>query len=107
MGVRFTSRIDQWQRRQQGNLDVAALDLVTVIHRDAGTLAPEDTSALINSGRIVRNGLADYSVVFGGGQVPYARMRHYVNRRNPQTLGYLEKAGDSNSRNLRRFIRGR
>ena len=87
-------------------MDIAMLDLATTIHRDAGNLAPKASRALVNSGRIKRNGPGDYSIIFGGGQVRYAKRRHYENRKNPQTLYYLERAGDANSKNFKRYIRG-
>jgi hypothetical protein len=106
MAVRFTSRIKQWSAKKTRELDVSMLDLMTTIHRDAGNLAPVDTGSLVDSGRIVRHGLGYYSVIFGGGQVPYARRRHYENSKNPGTLRYLQRAGDANSKNFKRYIKG-
>lgn len=70
-------------------------------------LAPVDTRALVSSGVIERNGTANYTIRFGSARVPYARIRHFENKRNPQTLGYLEKAGDSVARgNVNKYLRG-
>lgn len=70
-------------------------DIITL----AQILAPVDTGDLRASGRVEpeKNG---NSAVFGGAlvDVPYARRRHYENRKNPQTLRYLERAGDSISK---------
>ncbi|HUH57787.1 MAG TPA: hypothetical protein VL020_04665, partial [Pseudomonadales bacterium] len=61
---------------------------------------------LVNSGRINKKGNASYTVSFGGDGVKYAKRRHYENKLNPQTLLYLEKAGDGISRsNLNKYIR--
>jgi hypothetical protein len=106
MGVRFTSRIDQWSAQKVQKLDVAMLNLATTIHRDAANLAPVDSGALVSSGRVVRQALGRYSIVFGGGHVRYAKRRHYENRKNPGTLGYLKRAGDVNSRNFKSYLRG-
>lgn len=106
MAVRFTSRLREWSAEKAREMDVAMLDLVTTIHRDAVNLAPRDTGALVNSGRIVRRALGHYSVIFGGGPVRYAKRRHYENRSNPQTLNYLKRSGDANSKNFKRYLRG-
>ena len=34
------------------------------------------------------------SVVFGDSRIPYARRRHFENRKNPATINYLERAGN-------------
>ena len=89
-------------------LDVAVLSLATTIHRDASNLAPRETGNLISSGRIEPiNGKTGYRVTFGGGSIAYARRRHYENRKNPHTLHYLQKAGDKNSRNFARYLKGK
>ncbi len=104
--VRFTSNIKQWTADTDRKLDVAFLEMATDIHRTSAMLAPKDTRNLVNSGRIERVKEGHYTVSYGGGSVPYARIRHYENNKNPQTLGYLEKAGDSTFRNLKRYTRG-
>lgn len=87
-------------------LDESVLDMVTDIHRAAVILAPKDTRALANSGRIERNGPASYSVIFGGGKVPYALRRHYENLAHPGTLRYLERPGDQIARGgLTKYLR--
>lgn len=103
--VRFTSRIKQWTAEKERNADTAVLEMVTDVHRVAKVLAPKDTHALVNSGRIERRGTAHYSVTFGGGSVPYARLRHYVNRKTPSSLRYLQRAGEATERNINRYVR--
>lgn len=104
--VRFTSRIKQWTAQTEGKLDLAVLEMATDTDRVAKMLAPVDTRALVNSGRIQKLGIAHYAVTFGSSQVPYARRRHYENKLHPGTLRYLERAGDSTSRNIKRYLRG-
>lgn len=98
----------KWLHQTQAENDLSALDMATTIHTRAVMLAPEESGALVNSGRVERIGKAFYRIIFGSSQVPYARIRHYENKKNPQTLGYLEKAGDSVSRgNVDKFLRKR
>ncbi|WP_439946508.1 hypothetical protein [Streptomyces sp. BBFR109] len=103
--VSFTSHIKQWSAKKAEQIDAALLARVTAIHRDAGNLAPVLTRALVNSGRIRKNGQGSYSVIFGGGSVKYAKRRHYQNRKNPQTLLYLQRAGDANAREFKNDLR--
>lgn len=73
------------------------LEMVTTVDERAKILAPKDTRALVNSAVIspIKDG---YTVKFGGGKVPYARRRHFENFKNPGSLGYLERAGESVAR---------
>lgn len=105
--VRVTSRIKEWARAEARSIDIGLLDFATVVHRDAGNLAPVDTAALVKSGRVKKVSQGHYQIIFGGGAVRYAKRRHYENRKNPQTLGYLRRAGDANVRNIKRYIEGR
>jgi hypothetical protein len=105
MAFRFTSRITQWADSTEKKLDLAVLEMATDIHRISGTLAPKQTRALVNSGQIVRKGKANYSVKYGGGAVPYAKRRHYENKKTPSSLHYLERAGDLVSRNVVRYVK--
>jgi hypothetical protein len=94
MSVKITMNAN-WTKVQQGKwLQGGLLEMATDIHRRASAFAPVDTGALRNSGRIdsVNDG---YKITYGSSRVPYARRRHFENKKNPQTLGYLAKAGDS------------
>lgn len=104
--IRFTSRIKSWAADTDVKLDLAVLQMVTDIDRAAKILAPRASGALINSGYIRKNGQGNYSVVFGGGPVPYARRRHFENKKTPSSLRYLQKAGDATSRNAARYFKG-
>ena len=80
-------------------LERGLAEMATDIDTRAKVLAPKDTRALVNSGRIKRLSAVAYQISFGNdGKVPYARMRHFVNKKNPQTLGYLSRAADSVAR---------
>jgi hypothetical protein len=76
-------------------LQASALEMATDVHRRAIMLAPVETGALRNSGRVERLSLAAYRIIFGSDRVPYARRRHFENFKNPQTVRYLYRAGDS------------
>lgn len=96
-----------WSKGIEQGMKNALLGMATDIHRRAIILAPKDSRALINSGEIepVMNG---YRVSFGSPKVPYARRRHFENKKNPQTLGYLAKAGDSVARGDKsKYFRGK
>lgn len=59
----------------------------------ARMLAPVLSGDLKMNGRVekIPNGV---SVIFGDSRIPYARRRHFENRKNPATINYLERAGD-------------
>lgn len=92
--VKLKNNIDAWQRIQAVNAKNKRKGIAQAIMSRAQMLAPVDTGALKQSVRLVDNGDTT-SVVFGGDDVPYAKRRHYENKKNPQTLNYLEKAGES------------
>lgn len=79
-------------------LDRGMLELATDIHKRSTMLAPVETRNLVNSGRIERIASGLYRIIYGSSKVRYARRRHFENRKNPQTIGYLSKAGDSVAR---------
>jgi len=86
-----------WSKPKEKGLDVGLLEMTTDVHRRAVILAPKDTRALANDGRIEKIS-EGYRVVFGSAKVPYARKRHYENKKNPGSIGYLDKAGESVAR---------
>lgn len=94
--VRVTSKLlSQWLPMTDRELDVSALEIATDIHSRAIVLAPKESRNLVNSGKITRLFQGKYEIKFGSSQVPYARRRHFENKKNPQTLEYLSRAGDS------------
>lgn len=103
--ARVSSHIIEWASRKERDLDRVVLEMATDIDRTSAILAPKLTRALVNSKRINRKGIAHYSVSYGNSQVPYARRRHFENNKNPQTLKYLERAGDSVTKNIRKYVK--
>ncbi len=78
---------------QNRNLKNANRAMADSILGRATMIAPKLTGALRSDGRVETRDTS-LAIVFGDERVPYARMRHYVNRKNPQTLNYLKRAGD-------------
>ena len=68
--------------------------------------APKDSGALVRSGRIVKSPSGGKAVQFGDNSVRYAYRRHFENNKNPQTLRYLAKAGETVARgNIKKYFR--
>lgn len=75
-----------------------------VILTRAIMLAPKLTGALIDDSRVEKS-TSGRKVIFGGSNVPYARRRHFENKKNPQTLHYLQRAGDSVAKeNIKKYV---
>ena len=129
MGVKVTSRINEWGAKKSGDMQKSLLELATTIHRDAGNLAPRKSGNLISSGRIqpISNGFA---VTFGGNGVPYGRIQelggtirpkkarmliwkgddgktHAAHQVTIKGKHYLQKSGDKNSKNFARYLKGK
>lgn len=84
-----------WSGKVSKGMEAGLVEMVTDIHKKASILAPKDSGALVNSSQIKKTADFEYTISYGSSKVPYARRRHYENKKNPQTLGYLSKAGDS------------
>jgi len=96
-----------WDKNIADGLKKGLAEMSIDIHKRAVILAPIETGALRNSSRVepVTNG---YRIRFGDSRVPYARRRHFENKKNPQTRGYLAKAGDSVARgDQSKYFRGK
>lgn len=91
----FTSHSKLWLASETRRLRNAEKTMGDVILNRAKMIAPVLTGALRANGRVEQNPKGGISVVFGDVTVPYARRRHFENRKNPHTLQYLRKAGDS------------
>lgn len=78
--------------------DDASAEIATDILNRAIMNAPKASGALVRSGRLVKQGNGFYTVRFGDNSVRYAYRRHEENKKNPQTVHYLDKAGESVSR---------
>lgn len=93
----FKSTSSSWLRGETDRLDRTASIMAQVMVNRGVMLAPELTGALKRSGRTIKKSKGSYSATFGGANVgvPYAKLRNFVNKKNPQTLNYSEKSGDS------------
>lgn len=102
MKATVSSDLTGWIKDEEREDDVTALTMAVDIHRRSAILAPKDSRNLVNSGRVERVARGHYRIVYGGNgngfSVPYAKRRHFENRLNPQTLGYLAVAGDTVAR---------
>ncbi len=83
-----------WGDDISSKLRLGLLEMATDIHRRSAILAPKDTRALVNSGTITPTP-SGYSIIYGSSRVPYALIRHEVNKKNPGSLRYLEKGAES------------
>jgi len=68
-----------WSQNIESGMKKAVLEVAVDIDKRAKILAPVDSGALVNSGKIepVKNG---YKISFGSSKVPYARRQHFENR---------------------------
>lgn len=97
-----------WAGEIERSMQAGLLEMATDIDRRAKILAPVDTRALANSGRVERLSQWAFRVIFGSSRVPYARRRHYENKKHPGTLRYLERAGESVTRgDTSKYFRGK
>lgn len=110
--AKFTSRLStSWLSEKQSKWDSTGLEMATDVDRLAKVFAPYDKGNLVNSGRIEKKARGHYVVAFGGSSggvsVPYAKRRHFENKKSPQTLGYLERAGDQVSKQKAKYTKGK
>lgn len=91
----FKSNSAAWLKEESRVLDKAEELVTQVMLIRSDVLAPYDQGDLVSSGRVEKNPLGGRSVVFGGPSAPHARRRHFENKKNPQTLEYLKRGGDS------------
>ena len=91
--VSFKSKMDVYAQIQRLNMQKELEAKAEKTLGRARMLAPVLSGDLKMNGRVekIENGI---SVVFGGNRIPYARRRHFENRKNPATINYLERAGD-------------
>ena len=98
------SRLAAWADRQVNLYDRVEEVMAGIVLTRSIMLSPKDSGRLANDGEVVKKD-GHRTVRFGGESVPYARIRHYENKKNPQTLGYLEKSGDSvRKENPKKFV---
>lgn len=112
MPVKVTVKSDlstKWLEKKTLEYQTVALRMATDIHRLATQYAPVDKGHLRASGRIEKGQGSGVKVVFGGSgngySVPYAAKREFENKKNPQTIGYLRRAGDKVSSEVDKYIK--
>ena len=92
--VKVIDRSNVWLALELVNLDNTVRQMANTILSDSRMLAPVLTGALRSDGNVKKEGMASYIVKYGDARVPYARRRHFENKKNPQTKYYLWNAGD-------------
>lgn len=102
---RVISNQSRFVKSETKRLKQAERLIANTIKARAVVLAPKLTGDLQANGRVlvVNGGLR---VKFGDEDVPYARRRHFENKKNPQTLNYLQRAGDSVMKeSIKRYVK--
>jgi hypothetical protein len=90
----FKSTIKQWAEQESVVLDRTQDIVAGVILTRSTMIAPKLTGALKGNGRVYKKN-GHRTVKFGDNDVPYARKREFENNKNPQTIHYLKRGGDS------------
>lgn len=109
--VSYSFKIDQSKiNKLEANVMVGIEKMGMDIANQAQRNAPVLTGALVNSIRKEDTGPTSVAVIaggkYGGYEVPYARMREYVNPAHPSTTHYLERAFDSVTKNWQKYFKG-
>lgn len=94
MQTKVTSKLSLWAKVAEINQNEAIRAMAHAIDNVAQAKAPVLTGALRSDGDVRKVGRLTYEVKYGDERVPYARRRHYENKKNPQTRYYLTNAGD-------------
>lgn len=97
----FKDSTGAWIKATGEKLEDASDSMCQSIKNLALLLAPELTGALKASGRVEKiegGSQVTFGGVANGVNVPYAKLRHYVNNKNPHTKYYLENAGNQVSK---------
>lgn len=103
---KIISTLPQWVKDEKGTLEDVTAEMAVDILNRAQMNAPKDSGALVRSGRVIPADGGGWTVQFGDGSVRYAYRRHFENNKNPQTLLYLERAGDSVKKgNIKKYFR--
>lgn len=95
--IRTVDKSAECMHIEEERLNEALLRMGNSVKNRAELFAPVLTGALRDNGR-VRVGRNSVVIAFGGLEVPYGRRRHYENKKHPQTLLYLQRAGDAVAR---------
>ncbi|NCU40854.1 hypothetical protein EOL73_03805 [Candidatus Saccharibacteria bacterium] len=103
MPVKMTIKAN-WDGMTEKGIQAGLLEMATDIQSRSVVIAPIDTGALRNSGKVspVTDG---YKVSFGGSKVPYARRQYFEHKAKSH---WLEKAADGIARgNLSKYWRNK
>lgn len=91
MPVKTIDKSQAWATSEKRRLDGRMAVQASSIARLSQAYSPVLTGALRSSTRVARNQPLKYEV---SANTPYARRRHFENRKNPGSKLYLQKAGD-------------
>lgn len=108
MSMRVINGSSVWWRMEQLNIKNAVSLMAGETLADSRARAPYLTGALRASGVDDTSNEGSYSrtVGYGNARVPYARRRHFENKRNPQTTYYLWNAGEKVvKKGIKRYLR--
>ena len=101
----FKSNSRSWLNKETRVLERAEEAMAGVINTRATIIAPKESGELKSNGRVEKTSDGHHTVIFGDATVPYARRRHFENKKNPQTLHYLKRAGDSVAKeNVKKYV---
>lgn len=105
--VQKMSKMSAYAKVAEQNLINAVDATGNLILQRARRFAPKLSGELRDSGRSGRRNKDEVVVEFGGERVRYAKRRHFENKKNPHTLRYLERAGQSVAKEggVRKFLR--
>lgn len=106
MSIKVTDNLPQWLAKEKKRQDGAMEEVANDVLIRARMNAPKDSGKLVASGHVKKLKDGSYIVEFGNANVRYAKKRHYENKKHPQTLKYLENAGETVKRgNVQKYFR--
>lgn len=105
MAYKLTLKPSYYEKTDKARFVKAGDRLVNAMLERARQNAPIKTGALRKSGRQTRVNL-QWTVTFGGGNVPYARRREYENNLHPNTKYYLKRAGQWAAGQAEHYLKG-
>ena len=105
-GFKIVSVASKWIVSEKIKINDITTEIAIDILNRAIMNAPKDSGALVRSARVKKLANGGHTVQFGDNSVRYAYRRHFENKKNPGTLLYLEKSGDSVAKgNIRKYFR--
>lgn len=95
MSYRLKLSADWTRKLSTQQLNEGGVKMMTDILKMARQNAPVLTGALRNSGRFQQLSTVKWRITFGNARIPYARIREHVNHLHPNTVRYLQRAGNT------------